>query len=244
MKGAIQRQSIWCAGLFGLSRSTNQTNETCGENQMNQIPATRREMGPDTFSCSTARDSCAPFANVLESGASSSCPVGCFRRDVVRGDVTNLNRVDPLLGQDVRDDHDLVPDLKLFSVLQDPERRLQSLFRVRTEIDLERKDTAVEHHGPSRLAHVGKGVDVGRERTAVCDEIGHESPSGDHDDSLGLDPLGELNGRRRQLLLISRVAQVFCKLQSGYRLGFQRNLAQVFDTLHRDTSQPWFPRTA
>ena len=113
MKGAIQRQSIWCAGLFGLSRSTNQTNETCGENQMNQIPAARREMGSGTFSCSTARDSCPLFATVLESGASSSCPVGCFGRDVVRGDVTNLNRVDPLLGQDVRDDHDLVPDLKL-----------------------------------------------------------------------------------------------------------------------------------
>ena len=28
-------------------------------------PATRREMGPDTFSCSTPRDSCAPFATVL-----------------------------------------------------------------------------------------------------------------------------------------------------------------------------------
>src|SRR5690348_3223950 len=110
-------------------------------------PATCRAMGPCAFSCSTARDSCALFANVRESGASSSCPVGGFGWDVVRWNVTNLNRVDPLLGQDVRDDHNLVPGLKLFTVLQDPERRLQSLFRVRTEIDLKRKDTAIEHHG-------------------------------------------------------------------------------------------------
>gem|GEM_PF-4247442 len=48
----------------------------------------------------------------------------CIGWDVVRGDVTNLNRIDPLLGQDVRDDHDLFPSLKLFSLLQDPERRL------------------------------------------------------------------------------------------------------------------------
>jgi hypothetical protein len=49
---------------------------------------------------------------------------GEFGREVIGGDVTNLNGVDSLLGQDVRDDHDLVPDLKLFSFLQDPERRL------------------------------------------------------------------------------------------------------------------------
>jgi hypothetical protein len=47
-----------------------------------------------------------------------------FGREVIRRDVTNLNGVDSLLGQDVRDDHDLVPNLKLFSLLQDPERRL------------------------------------------------------------------------------------------------------------------------
>ena len=34
-----------------------------------------------------------------------------------------------LLGEDVRDDHDLVPNLKLFSLLQDPERRLHALPR-------------------------------------------------------------------------------------------------------------------
>lgn len=31
-------------------------------------------------------------------GAHSACPVGGFGRNVVRGNVTNLNRVDPLLG--------------------------------------------------------------------------------------------------------------------------------------------------
>ena len=43
---AIQRQSIWCAGLSCLSRSSNHTHETGRKNQMNQIPATRREMVP------------------------------------------------------------------------------------------------------------------------------------------------------------------------------------------------------
>ena len=32
---------------------------------------------------------------------------------LVRGDVTNLNRVDALLGQDIRDDHDLIPNIEL-----------------------------------------------------------------------------------------------------------------------------------
>jgi hypothetical protein len=41
---AIQRQSIWCAGLAGLSRLPNHTHETDRRNQMDQIPATRREM--------------------------------------------------------------------------------------------------------------------------------------------------------------------------------------------------------
>jgi hypothetical protein len=48
--GAIQRQSIWCAGRSSLSRSSNQTNETDQRNQMdhlnqmNPIPATRRKI--------------------------------------------------------------------------------------------------------------------------------------------------------------------------------------------------------
>jgi hypothetical protein len=41
---AIQRRSIWCAGLSCLARSTNHTHETDRRHQMNQIPATRREM--------------------------------------------------------------------------------------------------------------------------------------------------------------------------------------------------------
>ena len=83
------------------------------------------------------------------------------------------------------------------------------------------------------MAHVGKGVDSGGERAAVCDEIGHEPSSGDHDDAFGLDPLGQLHGRRRQLLLVLRVTQMFRKLQSGYRFGFQRNPAEELDALHR-----------
>ena len=43
--GAIQRRSIWCAGLSCVSRSSNPTNET-DRNQMNQIPAPRREVAP------------------------------------------------------------------------------------------------------------------------------------------------------------------------------------------------------
>jgi hypothetical protein len=35
---------IWFAGLSCLSRSSNQTHETDRRNQMDQIPATRREM--------------------------------------------------------------------------------------------------------------------------------------------------------------------------------------------------------
>jgi hypothetical protein len=50
---AIQRQSIWCAGLAGLSRSSNHTHEPDLRNQMDQIPATRREMGPGRCSNST-----------------------------------------------------------------------------------------------------------------------------------------------------------------------------------------------
>jgi hypothetical protein len=42
--GAIQRQSIWYAGLSGLARSSNHTHETDRRNQMNQFPATRREI--------------------------------------------------------------------------------------------------------------------------------------------------------------------------------------------------------
>ena len=43
--------AIWCAGLSGLVRSSNQinqknkTDEMNQSNQMNQIPATRRERG-------------------------------------------------------------------------------------------------------------------------------------------------------------------------------------------------------
>jgi hypothetical protein len=36
----IQKQYIWCAGLSCLSRSSNHTHQT---DQMNQIPAPRRE---------------------------------------------------------------------------------------------------------------------------------------------------------------------------------------------------------
>ena len=46
--GAIQRQSIKCAGLSGLSRSSNQTHETDQGNQINQTLATRRDMVCDT----------------------------------------------------------------------------------------------------------------------------------------------------------------------------------------------------
>jgi hypothetical protein len=35
---------IWSAGLSCLSRSPNHTNETDQRNQLNQIPATRREI--------------------------------------------------------------------------------------------------------------------------------------------------------------------------------------------------------
>jgi hypothetical protein len=41
---AIQRRSIWCAGLSGLARSSNHTHETDRRNQMHQLPTTRREM--------------------------------------------------------------------------------------------------------------------------------------------------------------------------------------------------------
>ena len=47
---AIQRQSIWCAGLSCLSRSSNQTNKTDQRDQMNQLPATSREILLGTFS--------------------------------------------------------------------------------------------------------------------------------------------------------------------------------------------------
>jgi hypothetical protein len=58
---AIQRQSIWCAGLSGLARSSNRTHDTDRRNQMNQLLATRCKTGPDTFSCLTARDSSVPM---------------------------------------------------------------------------------------------------------------------------------------------------------------------------------------
>ena len=45
----IQRQSIWCAGLSCLSRSSNHTHETDRRNQMNQIPAPRGEMVSGTL---------------------------------------------------------------------------------------------------------------------------------------------------------------------------------------------------
>jgi hypothetical protein len=38
MGRAIQRRSIWCAGLSGLFHSSNHVNETDRKNQMNQIP--------------------------------------------------------------------------------------------------------------------------------------------------------------------------------------------------------------
>ncbi len=47
--GAIQRRSTWCAGLAGLSRSSNHTHETDGRNQMNRLPAMRREMATVPF---------------------------------------------------------------------------------------------------------------------------------------------------------------------------------------------------
>ena len=40
----IQRQSIWCAGLSCLFRSSNQANETDQTDQMDQIPATHCEI--------------------------------------------------------------------------------------------------------------------------------------------------------------------------------------------------------
>jgi hypothetical protein len=39
-----QRQSIWCAGLSCLSRSSNQTNEIDQKDQMNQIPPAPRNV--------------------------------------------------------------------------------------------------------------------------------------------------------------------------------------------------------
>jgi hypothetical protein len=50
---AIQRQPIWCAGLSCLSRSSNQINQKDQMDhidEMNQVPATRREMGSSPFS--------------------------------------------------------------------------------------------------------------------------------------------------------------------------------------------------
>ena len=53
VRGAIQRRSIWCEGLFCLSRSLIKKNETNQRkqidqidqiNQLDQIPATCREM--------------------------------------------------------------------------------------------------------------------------------------------------------------------------------------------------------
>ena len=47
---AIQRRSIWCAGLSCLARSSNQinqknqTDEINQKDQTNQLPVTRREM--------------------------------------------------------------------------------------------------------------------------------------------------------------------------------------------------------
>jgi hypothetical protein len=47
---AIQRWSIWCAGPFRLSHSSNQINQKNQTDEMNQrdkmhqLPATRREM--------------------------------------------------------------------------------------------------------------------------------------------------------------------------------------------------------
>ena len=49
---------------------------------------------------------------------------GYVGENVVRGDIANLNRIDPLLGEDIRDDDDLVSNLKILAVLQNPERRL------------------------------------------------------------------------------------------------------------------------
>ena len=46
---AIQRQSIWCAGLSCLSRSLNQTNKRDQINRMNQFPATRCKVVPEIF---------------------------------------------------------------------------------------------------------------------------------------------------------------------------------------------------
>ena len=45
----IQRRFIWCASLSGLLRSSNYTNEIDQKDQMNQIPATRREMVSGTL---------------------------------------------------------------------------------------------------------------------------------------------------------------------------------------------------
>ncbi len=41
---AIQKQSIWCVGLSCRSRLSNQTAEKNQKDQMNQLPAPRREM--------------------------------------------------------------------------------------------------------------------------------------------------------------------------------------------------------
>ena len=54
---AIQRQSIWCAGLSCLSHSSNQTNETDQRDQMDQIPAMSLDMVSGTFSSRKQRDS-------------------------------------------------------------------------------------------------------------------------------------------------------------------------------------------
>jgi hypothetical protein len=49
MGGAIQRQSLWCAGLSCLSGSSNQPNEIGQGKQMSKTLATSREMVPGTF---------------------------------------------------------------------------------------------------------------------------------------------------------------------------------------------------
>ena len=42
---------IWCAGLTSLSRPSNQTNERVQQDQMDQIPATRRETVSKNLDC-------------------------------------------------------------------------------------------------------------------------------------------------------------------------------------------------
>jgi len=46
----IHKQSIWCAGLSCLSRSSNQINQLDWTNQTDQITATRRERVSDAGS--------------------------------------------------------------------------------------------------------------------------------------------------------------------------------------------------